>query len=231
MSNASASARVTGAMAETKASQRQETFDKILAAALDLFVSRGFEGTTVDEIAAAAGLTKGAIYFHFATKDDVLLALLDQVEKNFVDPMDRRVRRAGPSAREKFVAFAHQQSELGVGRTKLAILAIKTSSDFAAGDERFGPRIRHIYRRLYDIVEDIVELGKAQGDFRADISTRQMASFVIATHDGTFLEWQRRGLELKPPEIIYAFRSLVLEALCKPSASSAAKLQKPNTSR
>lgn len=213
-------------MAESKPSQRRGTFDKILAAALDLFVSRGFEGTTVDEIAEAAGLTKGAIYFHFATKDDVLLALLDQVEKNFVDPMDRRVRRAGPGARDKFVAFAHQQSELGVGRTKLAILAIKTSSDFAAGDERFGPRIRHIYRRLYDIVEDIVELGKAQGEFRTDVSTRQIASFVIATHDGTFLEWQRRGLELKPPEIIYAFRSLVLDAMRKTETSSSARKQK-----
>jgi AcrR family transcriptional regulator len=199
--------------ADARIPQRQETYDKILAAALDLFVSRGFEGTTVDAIAEAAGVTKGAIYFHFATKDDVLLALLDQVESNFVDPMDRRVRRAGPSGREKFVAFAHQQSELGIGRTKLAILAIKTSSDAADGDERFGARIRQIYRRLYDIVEDIIELGKARGEFRTDVSTRQLASFVIATHDGTFLEWQRRGLELRPPEIIHAFRTLVLAAL------------------
>jgi AcrR family transcriptional regulator len=203
--------------AEAKVSQRQETYESILSSALDLFVSRGFEGTTVDAIAEAAGVTKGAIYFHFATKDDLLLALLGQVERNFVDPMDRRVRRAGPSGTEKFVAFAHQQSELGIGRTKLAILAIKTSSDFANGDARFAPRIRQIYRRLYDIVEDIIELGKARGEFRTDIGTRQLASFVIATHDGTFLEWQRRGLELKPPEIIHAFRTLVLDALKMPN--------------
>ncbi len=200
-------------MAEGRAAQREETYERILAAALDLFVSRGFEGTRVDQIAEAAALTKGAIYFHFATKDDILLTLLDLVERNFVDPMDRRVRRAGPSATEKFVAFAHQQSELGRGRTKLAILAIKTSSDFAEGDGRFGPRIRQIYRRLYDIVEDIVELGRARGEFRADLGTRQLASFVIAAHDGTFLEWQRRGLELNPAEIIQGFRSLVLDAL------------------
>lgn len=211
------------APADAKLTQRQETYDKILGAALDLFVSRGFEGTTVDAVAEAAGVTKGAIYFHFATKDDLLRVLLDQVESNFVDPMDRRVRRAGPGAREKFVAFAHQQSELGIGRTKLAILAIKTSSDFADGDARFGPRIRQIYRRLYDIVEDIVELGKAQGEFRADVGTRQLASFVIATHDGTFLEWQRRGLELKPPEIIYAFRTLVLDALAGPREAKPAR--------
>lgn len=208
--------------ADVRLPQRQETHDKILAAALDLFVSRGFEGTTVDAIAEAAGVTKGAIYFHFETKDDVLLALLDQVERNFIDPMDRRVRRAGPSGRDKFVAFAHQQSELGIGRTKLAILAIKISSDDAEGNARFAPRIRQIYRRLYDIVEDIIELGKAQGEFRTEVSTRQLASFVIATHDGTFLEWQRRGLELKPPEIIYAFRTLVLDALSKPHRTKAA---------
>jgi AcrR family transcriptional regulator len=208
---------------DVKVTQRQETYDKIVSAALDLFVSRGYEGTTVDAIAEAAGVTKGAIYFHFATKDDVLLSLLDLVESNFVDPMDRRVRRAGPSAREKFVAFAHQQSELGIGRTKLAILAIKTSSDYAEGDARFAPRIRQIYRRLYDIVEDIVELGKARQEFRTDVSTRQLASFVIATHDGTFLEWQRRGLELKPPEIIHAFRTMVLDALERTPAAQPAR--------
>lgn len=200
-------------MSTTRASQRQETFEKILAAALDLFVTTGYEGTTVDEIAGAAGVTKGAIYFHFQNKAELLLALLDEVERSFVDPMDQRVRRAGPSAQEKLVAFAHQQSELGVGRTKLAVLAIRTSTDFAGDNARFGVKIRHIYRRLYDIIEDVIELGKAQGGIRTDISTRQLASFVIAAHDGTFLEWQRRGLELKPPEIIHAFRALIIEAL------------------
>ena len=193
--------------------------EKILAAALDLFVTRGYDGTTVDQIAEASGLTKGAIYFHFTNKADVLDALLDQVERHFVDPMDQRVRQAGPSARDKMVAFAHQQSELGLGRTKLAILAIRTSSDFSQQDSPFREKIRHIYRRLYAILEDIIELGRAQGDFRTDVSTRQLASYVIAAHDGTFLEWQRRGLELKPPEIVYTFRTLSIDALLADRAS------------
>ena len=80
----------------------------------------------------------------------------------------------------------------------------------------FRDKIGHIYRRLYAILEDIIELGKAQGEFRDDISTRQLASYIIAAHDGTFLEWQRRGLELNPPEIIHAFRRLSLDALSHP---------------
>lgn len=205
--------------ARSKPSQREESLERILSAALDLFVSRGYDGTSVDQIAEAAGLTKGAIYFHFTSKGDVLEALLDQVERHFIEPMDQRVRQAGPRARDKMVAFAHQQSELGVGKTKLAILAIRTSSDFAQQDTVFRDKIRHIYRRLYAILEDIIELGKAQGEFRDDISTKQLASYIIAAHDGTFLEWQRRGLELNPPEIIHAFRTLSLDALSRPSGS------------
>jgi AcrR family transcriptional regulator len=208
-----------------KISQRQETYDRIMSAALDLFVTKGYEGTTVDQIAEAAGLTKGAIYFHFSNKGDVLDALLDQVERHFVDPMDQRVRQAGPRAIDKMVSFAHQQSELGVGNTKLAILAIRTSSGMAREDDRFHEKIRHIYRRLYAILEDIIELGKAQGDFRADMSTRQLASYVIAAHDGTFLEWQRRGLELNPPEIIQAFRTLSIDALRVPQHAEAKAVQ------
>ncbi len=203
-----------------RSAQRQGTVDKILAAALDLFVTKGYDGTTVDQIAEASGLTKGAIYFHFTNKADVLDALLDQVEHHFVDPMDQRVRQAGPRARDKMVAFAHQQSELGIGKTRLAILAIRTSSDFSQQDIAARDKIRHIYRRLYAIVEDVIELGKAQGDFRTDIGTRQLASYVIAAHDGTFLEWQRRGLELKPPEIIQAFRTLTIDALLAPGVAS-----------
>lgn len=208
-----------------KVSQRQETFDRIMAAALDLFVTKGYEGTTVDQIAEAAGLTKGAIYFHFSNKGDMFEALLDQVERNFVDPMDQRVRQAGPRAIDKMVAFAHQQSELGVGKTKLAILAIRASSGMAREDDRFHEKVRHIYRRLYAILEDIIELGKAQGDFRTDMSTRQLASYVIAAHDGTFLEWQRRGLELNPPEIIQAFRTLSIDALRIPQHAEAKAAQ------
>lgn len=193
--------------------QRQQSYERVLDAALDLFVTHGYHAASVGQIAEAASLTKGAIYFHFENKAAVLLALLDMVERNFVDPLDRRVRRAGPDAKDKFVAFAHQQSELGIDNTKLAILAIMASSEFGLDDVRFGPRIRQIYRRLYDIVEDIIDLGKARGEFRVDVNTQHMASYVLATHDGTFLEWHRRGLDLSPKEITLAYRSMTLDAL------------------
>lgn len=56
--------------------QRKATRAKLIDAALDLFSSSGYDHATVDEISQAAGYSKGAYYFHFSTKDDILLELL-----------------------------------------------------------------------------------------------------------------------------------------------------------
>jgi AcrR family transcriptional regulator len=51
------------------------TREKILGAALDLFTQQGFDGTSMREIAGRLGITKPSIYYHFASKEDILLAL------------------------------------------------------------------------------------------------------------------------------------------------------------
>jgi AcrR family transcriptional regulator len=56
--------------------QRKLTHAKLLDAALQLFSTSGYEHATVDDISQAAGYSKGAYYFHFSTKDDILLELL-----------------------------------------------------------------------------------------------------------------------------------------------------------
>ncbi|MGP0031555.1 MAG: TetR/AcrR family transcriptional regulator [Acidimicrobiales bacterium] len=51
------------------------TKERILDVALDLFTAQGFDGTSLREIAERLGVTKAALYYHFASKDDILMAL------------------------------------------------------------------------------------------------------------------------------------------------------------
>ncbi|GHP00155.1 hypothetical protein KSF_102020 [Reticulibacter mediterranei] len=72
-------ARLKELLAEERgesATSEQNTHSRILAAAHQIFAEQGYVGATLDEVAAAAGLTKGAIYWHFASKSDLFLALL-----------------------------------------------------------------------------------------------------------------------------------------------------------
>ncbi|MEV5237740.1 TetR/AcrR family transcriptional regulator [Streptomyces cinnamoneus] len=66
-------------MASNPRARRSNTRERIQKAALDLFVSRGYEKTSLREIAEELGVTKAALYYHFKTKEDILSALSDQL--------------------------------------------------------------------------------------------------------------------------------------------------------
>jgi AcrR family transcriptional regulator len=65
--------------------RREMTRRHLLDAAAAVFTEKGFHGATLDEVAATAGFTKGAVYSNFKSKDDLFLALLeDRVERQMV---------------------------------------------------------------------------------------------------------------------------------------------------
>jgi len=206
----------------TKKAQREASVEGLLAAARALFVSQGYRHTTVDEIAEAAKLTKGAVYFYFRNKEALLSSLLDRVETVVVGGMNDRVAAAGPRASDRLVALMHGQARLGVDRAEDVLLLILMSLEFA-GKGGLEARIRGIYETLYKAIESIIALGKRQGEFRADIRSREQAAIVMALHDGTFLEWYRRREAFSGAELVRALRTSMLAGLAPLSSSPSAK--------
>jgi AcrR family transcriptional regulator len=75
-----------------QAERRAATTEAILKAGRRLFGERGFAATTIDDIAEAARVAKGAVYHHFATKEAVFEAVFDQVSHDLVLEVDRAAR-------------------------------------------------------------------------------------------------------------------------------------------
>jgi AcrR family transcriptional regulator len=65
---------------KTQAERSEATIGAIERAARKLFATRGFEATSIDEIAARAGVAKGAVYHHFASKREVFTRVLDRIQ-------------------------------------------------------------------------------------------------------------------------------------------------------
>lgn len=197
----------------TKREQREASIERLLGAALSRFVSQGFSHTTVEQIADDAGLTKGSVYFYFKGKDALLMAVLDRVEQVVVDEMIARVSAAGPGAADKLVAFVHGQARLGVDRWEHVLLLILMSLEFAGRGGPVEDRTKAIYARMYRTIEAVLDLGRRQGVFRDDLRTREQAAIVMAGHDGTFLEWYRRGADFDGEELVRALRTATLGGL------------------
>ena len=66
-----------------------QTKKQIMDAAVTLFSSKGYEKTSLSDVARAAGVTRGAIYWHFENKGELLIELLQAIakDKNLVEPL------------------------------------------------------------------------------------------------------------------------------------------------
>lgn len=77
----------------TTGSKSEETRQRILNAALDLFRAKGFWETTMREIAAAAGMATGAAYYYFPSKDAIVLAFYDRAQAEMAPAVDTALER------------------------------------------------------------------------------------------------------------------------------------------
>lgn len=202
----------------TKREQREASTEKILLSALKLFVSKGYRSTTVDDIAGACELTKGAVYFYFPSKAAILLALLDEIEDVLVRKMVARVSQAGPLVADKLIAFLHSGGGLGNEKPELILLFILMLLEFNGAGDDIEVRAKAIYQQICLSVEEVVHRGKLAGEFRTDLETHEIAAIIMAMYNGTFMEWYCRPADLKGRELVRSARQITLTGILKPAA-------------
>lgn len=83
--------------------RRTDTRERILEVAAHLFAERGFAGTSIRDIADALGVTKAALYYHFASKDDILQAIVDLPIANVRAVLAESADLSSPQSRRDFV--------------------------------------------------------------------------------------------------------------------------------
>jgi AcrR family transcriptional regulator len=196
--------------ATKKVEQRQASMELLLEASLRLFVSQGYRATNLEQIASAARLTKGAVYFYFRSKEAVLLELLKRVQLTVVDKAIAVTSAAGPTPTDKLVAYVHYQAGLGITHRDEVLLLILMALEFKEREGDVQAFIATLYARQCAFMEALVRSGRAAGEFRRDVPTRELTSVILAINDGTFLEWFRRAGMLDGRDLVRALRSVVL---------------------
>src|SRR5437588_2136983 len=100
--------------------RKARTRARLLDAAARVFAAKGYRGAAVDDVAEAAGLTKGAVYAHFRTKEALYLALTIERGKQQLEEAREALRAApGPEAQvawmgERFARAVADRSRIGI---------------------------------------------------------------------------------------------------------------------
>ena len=202
---------------KTNLALREASTGQIRSAALKLFVRRGFQATTVDQIAAGARLSKGGVYFYIQKKENLLLSLLDEIEELYMTAPFREIAAANCSFKEKIIRLMHFQVIYAVDRPEHIMLLVMMSVEFSGKKDRPARRIEEIYTRMRNFMQELVEDGVAAGEFRTALPTHEVASFFVAAHDGMMLEWYRRQRRINGEELVRVFRRMFFAGLARSS--------------
>ena len=167
--------------------RRQQTRDYLLQSAAQVFAERGYHGASLDEVAAAAGFTKGAVYSNFKNKEDLFLALIEAAYAREMTALNEALEgsEVPPEARlGDFVGLI--RNELNQAPDNWGALYLEFSL-YAMRNPAALDRLNQIESVDVHAISEIIEDGRRQRGLDMDEGAENTARIVVALFRGIAL--------------------------------------------
>jgi TetR/AcrR family transcriptional regulator, acrAB operon repressor len=166
------------------------TRQNLLATALQVFSRKGYAETRLEDIAAEARVTRGAIYHHFGSKADLYNAMVTEASGRAMGVLENAIKAGGNTLdvlRRVFIdllVYAHDDPEF---RAINELVIFKTGSAPEL-QEGFQRKIAG-NRQTVDFFAGKIQAGIDAGEIRADVEPRDAAISLIALNNGLLSLW------------------------------------------
>ena len=163
--------------------------EKVIDNAQKLFHLKGFQNTSIDDILESTGVTKSNLYYHFKSKEELGLLILekrireyenkffsDTLENNSISP-EKRLKKYY----KKITAY-HQNLKCKNG-CPFGNLALEMSDT----NEKFRSRLSEFFNHWQKVIEECIKEGVGQKEFRSDISPKIISELILSHLEGAIL--------------------------------------------
>jgi len=162
-----------------------------LNAAAELFRTKGYEATSVDDIVLTANLAKGTFYYHFQKKDDLVLALQESQLKEAAG-IAKEALANGESPRKVLFEYLAKAAKWTEDNSELARAIFrhkfeKMKNHCPPGEERGPPP--SIKRYFFDLLIEIIESAQKVGELRSDMKAAEIAQVVVPVVMSARMSW------------------------------------------
>lgn len=165
-----------------------ETRERLMAAAFEEMFRHGFQAAGTKTILDKAGLTKGALYHHFPDKAALGIAVIEEVVRRplldaYLEPLQTSpgdpLTALQQVLRRRADDFEDATVELGCPLNNMA-------QEMSPLDHRFRDAVASVLAEWIDGFTDALDRAKTAGTLRADVDTRRVATFLVASVEGSF---------------------------------------------
>jgi AcrR family transcriptional regulator len=184
--------------------------DSIIKESIGLFLRKGFKGTSIQHITDAIGVTKGAFYWHFKSKEELLETIIDKYDEEFLEKLYDHMKDFRGNFLKKFREYHRYINEYAKDNGEFCVLFVTLAAEIAGSNNPAESRIKGVYKKYLHFIESLLGLGKQEGFFSEDYSTTLNAHIVIAIHSGILLHWYMNRANIDGPIFAKTYRDIIL---------------------
>jgi AcrR family transcriptional regulator len=171
----------------TREEKKARTRSQLIDAAATVFARRGFMAASIDEVAEEAGLTKGAVYSNFASKEELFQAVVDErLNAPMMDVADR-VDAAGGTIEEQAMAGGRMYAAVIEQERDLFLLALEYDI-YCARNPQFAESSAAGYRERQARIADLIADHAHKSGVALPLSPNEMATVMTALSQGMGLQ-------------------------------------------
>ncbi len=202
---------------EIKQERAARTRVEILEAAITLFARRGFLATTMAELAKAIRMTPGALYWHFPTKEDLLLAAIEELHQRFLNEfLDLLSEHRKLSAREQLIAFMNRAQQFLRYHREYGIFFGMVAAESAESNDRVAEAIREKLDIYVHAAAGIIRYGQKKQEFRTDLDPMHTAHGMMAAYIGLLVHQNLFRATLPYDPVVDALDKLIVHGVNPP---------------
>jgi AcrR family transcriptional regulator len=189
--------------------QGKDTRTRIIRQAISLFSQKGYHATSVEDIAKAAGITKGAFYWHFESKEGLLESFLEEWERRFLHGLIHAIEEEKGTALEKFKKLSHYTSVFAIKNRELCVSFDALSGELVGSGKKIEKHFKRIYGAYRNLLFGLIEEGKKEKVVRQDLDSQLTALIIMSFHHGLLLQWSMNRSELDGVAFMSTYRAIL----------------------
>lgn len=202
----------------SRAPVNTERYDEIVQIAGELFAAKGFDGTSLYDIAEAVGVLRGSLYHHITSKEDLLYDVIRVMHERLRENMRISERFSGDPLRQ-LAAFTYNHITLNADARHFSRGAVfwRDSEKLSDDKRQLILRDRDAYERY---LRKILKSGQTAGVVDPDMDLR-LGTFAVLGLVNSHHRWYRPGGPVTPRQLGREFTAFVLVAVAPPPATDA----------
>lgn len=161
------------------------TRHNILSKAFDLVYKKGYQATSVDDILAQVAVTKGAFYYHFKNKDEMGLAMINEVmHPGMMQVLVHPLLAAKDPVEDLYNMMYHLLMKSPFFEVPYGCPAVNLIEEMSPISDSFKNALQTLMKEWQKAIQASVKNGKENGQINADVNEQQVAYFIMSGYSG-----------------------------------------------